>query len=90
MADHDVSIREDCKPNGDKYYEYFLAYVNDLLLVSHDAKGWMEELYNIQISFLQTILTHLLKFFLVVKWYLKIYVASVCGPNTCKTTPKLH
>ena len=39
MADHDVSIREDCKPNGDKYYEYFLAYVNDLLLVSHDAKG---------------------------------------------------
>ena len=39
MADPDVWMRENCKPNGDKYYEYFLAYVDDLLLVSHDAKG---------------------------------------------------
>ena len=39
MADPDVSIRKNCKPNGDKYYEYFLAYVNYLLLLSHDAKG---------------------------------------------------
>ena len=44
MADPDVWMRENFKPNGDKYYEYFLVYVDDLLLVSHDAKGDMEEL----------------------------------------------
>ena len=44
MADPDVWIRANRKPNGDKYYEYFLAYVDDLLLISHDAKAGIMEL----------------------------------------------
>ena len=32
------------KPDGSRYYEYFLAYVDDLLFVSHDTTAGMEEL----------------------------------------------
>ena len=38
IVDPDVQIRENYKFNGHKYYAYFLAYVDDLLLVFHDAK----------------------------------------------------
>ena len=48
MADPGVWIRENCKPNGDKYYKYFLAYVDDLLLAPHDAKRGMEEILQQQ------------------------------------------
>ena len=43
-ADPDVLMRPQTKPNGFCYYEYFLAYVDDLLLVSHDTTIGMEEL----------------------------------------------
>ena len=32
------------KPNGDKYYEYVLIYVDDILAISHDPKKIMEYL----------------------------------------------
>jgi len=75
MGDPDVWMRENCKPNGNKYYEYFHVYVDDLLSVSHDAKGDMEELYDSQISFLKTIHTHLLKFLLGSQMIFK----EICG-----------
>ena len=37
-------MRSQTKPNGFRYYEYFLAYVEDLLLVSQDTTRGMEEL----------------------------------------------
>jgi hypothetical protein len=36
LADPDVWIRPAIKPNGEKYYEYILAYVDDILAISHD------------------------------------------------------
>jgi hypothetical protein len=32
------------KPNGDKYWEYALVYVDDILCVSHEPKKFMEML----------------------------------------------
>ena len=43
-ADPDVWMRPQTKPDGFRYYEYFLAYVDDLLFVSHDPTTGMEEL----------------------------------------------
>ena len=34
IADPDVWLRAAVKPNGDKYYEYVLIYVDDLLVFS--------------------------------------------------------
>ena len=42
-ADPDVWMRSQMKPNRFRYYEYFLAFVDDLLLVSHDTTRGMEE-----------------------------------------------
>ncbi len=36
LADPDVWMHPAVKPNGDKYYEYLLAQVNDILAISHD------------------------------------------------------
>jgi hypothetical protein len=36
-ADPDVWMRTAVKPNGDKYYEYILVYVDDLLILSHET-----------------------------------------------------
>jgi hypothetical protein len=36
LADPDVWLRPACKPNGFKYYEYLLAYVDDILVLSYD------------------------------------------------------
>ena len=32
------------KPNGDKYWEYVLCNVNDILAISHDPKTIMKDL----------------------------------------------
>ena len=45
-ADPDVWMRPQSKPDGTRYYEYFLAYVDDLLFVSHDTTAGMEELLS--------------------------------------------
>ncbi len=36
LADPDVWLRPACKPNGFKYYEYLLAYVDDILVLSYE------------------------------------------------------
>ena len=35
-ADPDVWIKPKIKPNGEKYWEYVLIYVDDILVMSHD------------------------------------------------------
>jgi hypothetical protein len=41
-ADPDVWMRAGVKPNGDKYWEYVLCYVDDLLVISHNPKAVMD------------------------------------------------
>ena len=43
-GDPDVYIREAVRPNGEKYYEYLLSYVDDILILSHNTKPIIEEL----------------------------------------------
>jgi hypothetical protein len=43
-ADPDVWIRPAIKPDGYKYYEYVLIYVDDILCCSHKAKDIMDTL----------------------------------------------
>ena len=42
QADPDVWMRPGVKPNGDKYWEYVLCYVDDLLAISHDPQAIMD------------------------------------------------
>jgi Reverse transcriptase (RNA-dependent DNA polymerase) len=44
LADPDVWMRPAVKPDGTKYWEYVLVYVDDLLAVSHDPATIMEQL----------------------------------------------
>jgi len=44
LADPDVWIRPAVKPNGEEYYEYVLAYVDDILCISHEPGKTMEEI----------------------------------------------
>ncbi len=37
LADPDVWLRAACKPDGFQYYEYILVYVDDHLVLSHQA-----------------------------------------------------
>ena len=43
-ADPDIWIRPAVKPDGSKYYEYIMCYVNDILSVSLDAKSVLRSL----------------------------------------------
>ena len=43
-GDPDVYIRENTKPNGERYYEMLLVYVDDVLIISHDTKPVIEAL----------------------------------------------
>ena len=42
IGDPDVWLRADLKPDGEKYYEYILCYVDDILAISHNAIGIMD------------------------------------------------
>jgi hypothetical protein len=44
LADPDVWYREATKPDGFQYYEYLLAYVDDILVLSHDPVSIMKGL----------------------------------------------
>ena len=44
LADPDVWMKLRIKPNGDKYWEYGLYYVDDILLTSHDPQLTMDML----------------------------------------------
>ena len=46
QADPDVWMRPGIKPNGDKYWEYVLCYVNDILVISHDPSAIMKDLQD--------------------------------------------
>jgi Reverse transcriptase (RNA-dependent DNA polymerase) len=41
-ADADVWMRESHKPSGERYWEYILMYVDDILCVSHDPQAIMD------------------------------------------------
>ena len=43
-ADPDVWMRPSVKPNGFKYWEYVLVYVDDVLAISHDPKSILDHL----------------------------------------------
>ena len=45
-ADPDVWMRPACKKTGEKYYEYVLIYVDDILCISHDPMKTMSHLQN--------------------------------------------
>ena len=44
IVDADVWMRMNIKPDGEEYYEYILAYVDDLMAISHEAKKCLESL----------------------------------------------
>lgn len=43
-ADPDVWMRKAINSNGLKYYEYALCYVDDILVISHEPKGAMDNI----------------------------------------------
>jgi hypothetical protein len=50
-ADPDIWMRQNCKPDGTKYWEYVLCYVDDILVVSHDPQkvmNYLEESYTLK------------------------------------------
>ena len=47
LADPDIWMKRAVKPDGFKYWEYLLVFVDDLLLVSHDVSKTMEALKKI-------------------------------------------
>ena len=46
VADPDVWMRPAAKPNGERYYEYILCYVDDLLCISHEAARPMKDIQS--------------------------------------------
>ena len=44
QADPDVWMQPAVKPDGTKYYEYVLIYVNDIVVISHMASTIMDNL----------------------------------------------
>ena len=44
QADPDVWLRPACKPCGEKYYEYVLCYVDDVLAISVSPEGIMKSI----------------------------------------------
>ena len=44
LADPDVWMRPATKASGERYYEYILFYVDDILCISHDAQCPLNEI----------------------------------------------
>jgi hypothetical protein len=44
LADGDIWLWPNTKPGGDAYYEYVLAYVDNILAISHDPQSIMDNL----------------------------------------------
>jgi hypothetical protein len=47
LADPDIWMKEETKPNGECYYAYILVYVDDLLLINHDPEKDMEKIKGV-------------------------------------------
>ena len=43
-VDPDVWMKPKIRPNGEKYWEYVLVYVDDILVMSHEPKEVMDYL----------------------------------------------
>ena len=43
-GDLDLYYKPQVKPDGTKYYEYLLVYVDDILCISHDTKAILDEM----------------------------------------------
>lgn len=46
LADPDVWTRLATRASGEKYYEYILCYVDDILCISHDACQPIDEIWK--------------------------------------------
>lgn len=46
MADPDIWLRPNVKPDGEEYYEYLICYVDDVLGISCNAKESMQEIQH--------------------------------------------
>jgi hypothetical protein len=44
LADNDVWIKAQTKPDGTEYYAYILVYVDDILVIHHDAKKILSQI----------------------------------------------
>jgi hypothetical protein len=44
LADNDVWIRAQIKPDGTEYYAYVLVFVDDILVIHHDAKKILSQI----------------------------------------------
>ena len=44
QADRDVWMRKNAKPDGTRYWEYILCYVDDILVISHEPQKVMDML----------------------------------------------
>ena len=44
MADPDLWMREELDLDGDKYYAYILCYVDDVLVIHHDAMAQLDKI----------------------------------------------
>ncbi len=44
LADPDVWMKARVKPSGEEYWEYVLAYVDDILVISHEPRKVMDKL----------------------------------------------
>ena len=44
VADPDVYRRANAKPDGSRYYEYILVYVDDVLIISHDTDSHLKRI----------------------------------------------
>jgi hypothetical protein len=52
-TDPDIRIRANCKPDGMKYWEYVLCYVNNILMISHDLQkvmDFLEKAYTLKVG----------------------------------------
>ena len=52
QADPDVWLRPAVKPDGDKYYEYVLVYVDNMLVISLNATQVLEDVKSKSIKFM--------------------------------------
>lgn len=72
LADPDVWLHLACKPNGYKYYEYLLANVDDILVLSHNPGkilAHLSEYYRLKDGYSKP------------ERYLRAQVKEWCSPN---------
>ena len=46
ITDPDVWMRPATNPDGERYYEYILVYVDDILCISHEPERPMKQMHE--------------------------------------------